>query len=234
VKVIVLCGGLGTRLGDLTRDTPKPMLSVGGRPFIAHVLDRLCTDSIEGIILAAGFSWPALKDFIGDQWRGKSVEYSVEPEAMGTGGAISLAMRSYNLAQALIVNGDTLFDIDLDIFLKDFKQPVATRIALREVKDCSRYGRVTLDSNYRITSFGENGYFESGLINGGIYLQQYEPLLAFGDRAYSFENDYLAPKVTHLRMEGVRFNDYFIDIGIPEDLQRAEIELSGTHIEKIP
>ena len=94
MKAIVLCGGLGKRLGELTRHTPKPMVKVAGRPFIAHVLDRLCVSGIEGIVLASGFASHKLNCFAGNSWAEVPIQYSVESNPLGTGGAILLAMQS--------------------------------------------------------------------------------------------------------------------------------------------
>lgn len=230
MKAIVLCGGLGTRLGALTRNMPKPMLPVAGRPFIGHVLDRLCVPGIDGIVLAAGFAWKQLHGFVGEYWRTLPVQYCIEPHAMGTGGAIALAMHQLDLPEAIIVNGDTLFDIDLLFFLKHSAQQLRastlTWMALRAVEDCARYGRVETDSQGYIRSFGEKGRSGPGLINGGIYRQQRTPLERFGTKPFSFETDYLATDCARLQMVGIALTGYFIDIGIPADLLRANTDLS--------
>lgn len=228
MTAVVLCGGLGTRLGSLTRDTPKPMIMVGERPFLAYVLDALCTPDVEAIVLAVGFRWQAIADFVGDQWRGRSVYYSVEVSPLGTGGAVRHAMLTYGLREALVLNGDTLFSIDLAEFLREpLPQDCSTRIALRQVNDCRRYGRVVLDHRRRIAGFGEKDLSGPGLINGGIYRQRFAPLEGFGEQPFSFETDYLAREAGALSIEGMPFDAYFIDIGIPEDLERARRELIG-------
>jgi D-glycero-alpha-D-manno-heptose 1-phosphate guanylyltransferase len=230
MKAIVLCGGLGTRLGVLTRNTPKPMLSVAGRPFIAHVLDRLCIPELEGIVLAAGFAWEHLHSFVGECWRTLPVQYSVELQALGTGGAIALAMNQLNLAEAIVINGDTLFDIDLQSFLQQSAQradaPSTTWLALRAVDDCTRYGRVETDVHGRVQSFGEKGHSGAGWINGGIYRLRRAELDRFGAIPFSLESDYLAVDCSRQLMFGIQSAGYFIDIGLPADLARAEADLS--------
>ena len=239
MKAIVLCGGLGTRLGELTRHTPKPMLEVAGRPFIAYVLDRLLAASpgngnggVDGIVLAAGFAAPVLQAFLGTHWKGLPIQFSVEDQPLGTGGAIALAMRRLALDEALVLNGDTLFDIDFLSFLKLATRfppaSVATFMALRQVSDCSRYGRVECDTTGRVLHFGEKGRAGPGWINGGIYLQQRSALARFGDAPFSFEADYLSADCARLPVQGVEQSGYFIDIGIPADLQRAQKELMAT------
>lgn len=225
MKVIVLCGGLGTRLGALTQQTPKPMLEVAGRPFLAYVLDHLVVEGVSGIVLAVGFQWQKIQAFVGEQWHGLPVEYSVESSALGTGGAILQSMDHFQLEEALVVNGDTLFSIDIGTFLQGAKaRAVSTYIALRVVEDCSRYGRVVIDVTGKVTAFGEKGYVGSGLINGGICLQKRLPLKQLNMEAFSFESDYLSAYCTNESMAGIPFNSYFIDIGVPQDLARAQID----------
>lgn len=228
MKAIVLCGGLGTRLGELTKHAPKSMLQVAGRPFIAHVLDRLCFSGIEGIVLAAGFAWEQLKSYVGDYWANVPIHYSVDPFPLGTGGAILLAMQSHQLTEALVVNGDTLFEIDLRLFLNDSstqkRASASTLIALKTVENCSRYGRVEIDHEGVVQSFGEKNFCGPGFINGGIYVQRRSPLERLGNLSFSFEADYLANNFKSLEMIGIPSNGYFIDIGVPEDLIRADLE----------
>jgi len=227
MKAIVLCGGLGTRLGLLTKDMPKSLLNVAGRPFIAHVLDRLVHPEITGLVLAAGFQWTKLRDYIGDNWKGLPVQYSVETEALGTGGAIKNALAGLSEHESIIVNGDTLFDIDVSKLIHFGKGSQALAcLALRQVKDCSRYGRVTTDKNGRIRSFGEKAHHGAGLINGGIYYLHNHALEKISFKTFSFETDFLNEKYLNEPIYGLPFDDYFIDIGIPAELQRAQTELS--------
>lgn len=226
MNAIVLCGGLGTRLGFLTKDMPKPLLDVAGRPFIGHVLDRLTQAGITCVVLAVGFQWQKIRDYIGNDWNGVPVHYSVEFEALGTGGAIKQALTSFSIQEALIVNGDTLFDINIAKFLElSIDTNALACIALRKVEDCSRYGRVTVNAKGRILSFGEKGHKGAGLINGGIYYLRSKSLEGFLIRAFSFEKEYLYKKHSYEHIFGMSFDDYFIDIGIPLDLERAQTEL---------
>lgn len=228
MKAIVLCGGLGTRLGALTRNTPKPLIDVAGRPFLAHVLDKLCIPEIDGFVLANGFHAEQVSDVIRATWQDRSVNYSVEEQPLGTGGAIRLAMESFSLDQALVVNGDTLFDCDLHAMVGGFEaSPWATRMALRHVDDCARYGRVQLANGSRVIGFGEKGHAGPGLINAGIYVQRRAPLASYGVAPFSFETDYLAKLDPAWPIQGQVKEGYFIDMGIPEDLARARQDLMG-------
>jgi D-glycero-alpha-D-manno-heptose 1-phosphate guanylyltransferase len=226
MKAVVLCGGLGTRLGKLTQDTPKPLMLVAGRPFLAHVLDKLCVPEVDGFILATGFKAEQVERSIGTYWLGRNVLYSVEPEARGTGGALRLAMETFAQETVLVANGDTLFDCDLSAWMAGFDTSSwATRMALREVDDCGRYGRVQMGRGQGVIAFGEKGHAGPGLINAGLYLQRWAPLAGFGTKPFSLESDYLALLRPQWPIQGVTCNGYFIDIGIPEDLARAQRDL---------
>lgn len=226
MKAIVLCGGLGTRLGALTRNTPKPLIDVAGRPFLSYVLDKLCIPEVQGFVLATGFHAERVSDVIKTNWQGRPVQYSVELMPLGTGGAIRLAMENFDLDQALVVNGDTLFDCDLSSLVNGFDASTwATRMALRHVEDCERYGRVQLSDDSRVTVFGEKGCSGPGLINSGVYVQRRAPLVSYGSGPFSFEIDYLAKLDPTWPIQGVVETGYFIDMGIPEDLTRARLDL---------
>jgi D-glycero-alpha-D-manno-heptose 1-phosphate guanylyltransferase len=229
MKAVVLCGGLGTRLGKLTQDMPKPLMPVAGRPFLAHVLDKLCVPEVDTFILATGFKSERIAEAIGSRWRGRDVLYSVEEAARGTGGALRLAMKTFALDVALVANGDTLFDCDIAFLLSGFEtSPWATRVALRAAEDCSRYGHVQLGENWAVIGFGEKGHARQGLINAGVYLQRWAPLEAFEEAPFSLEADYLARLTKAWPIQGIPLDGYFIDIGVPEDLGRAQRELAAS------
>jgi D-glycero-alpha-D-manno-heptose 1-phosphate guanylyltransferase len=202
------------------------MLQVAGRPFLAHVLDRIQLPQVTGIVLAVGFQWEKISSYVGTHWNGTPVQYAVESLPLGTGGAIKNAMGMVAGDEVLIVNGDTLFDIDIAFFLKFARDKDAqVCIALRKVEDCSRFGRVTVATNGKMTSFGEKGYKGAGLINGGIYYLRSNSLDEITLKSFSFESDFLSLQPAGHSVYGLPFDDYFIDIGIPADLLRAEVEL---------
>ncbi|MDR6584358.1 hypothetical protein HBH1_02112 [Herbaspirillum sp. BH-1] len=226
MKAIVLCGGLGTRLGELTRETPKPMIPVAGRPFLSYVLDRLVEGGASELVLAVSFQWEKIRALYGSQWRGVPVVYSVEPQPLGTGGAIRHAMRSHEIEEAIVVNGDTLLDLDagaLAAFARDKAADVA--MALKYMADTSRFGRVEIDQAARVLGFREKGVGQAGLINSGVYHVHARVFADSTDAAFSFELDVLAGKLDTAAIYGMQTDAYFIDMGVPEDLARAQYEL---------
>lgn len=226
LKAIVLCGGLGTRLGNLTYDTPKPAIIVAGRPFITHVLDQLLSASPEEFVLAVSFQWQKLQAAIGHQWKGVKVSYSVEHSPLGTGGAIRQAMQQANVNEALVANGDTLLRQDaakLVQFAREHDADIA--IALKQLADISRFGKVRIDHANRITAFEEKKTGASGLINSGLYYLRSSVFDGVETPSFSLEKEILSGQLNRLQMFGMPTDAYFIDMGIPEDLARAQIEL---------
>jgi D-glycero-alpha-D-manno-heptose 1-phosphate guanylyltransferase len=227
MKAVVLCGGLGTRLGALTRETPKPLLEVAGRPFISHVLDHLAANGTTEIVLAVSFQWQKLRGALGSSWQGLPLHYSVEPEPMGTGGAVRHAMDQLGWVEAIVANGDTLLKMNPNLLHGAAGQHSADMVmALKRVDDASRYGRVRIEADSRVVGFEEKGQSGEGLINAGLYWMRARVLDKAPDRIFSLERDLMAEHVTELAMYGVETSGYFVDMGIPEDLERARRELS--------
>jgi D-glycero-alpha-D-manno-heptose 1-phosphate guanylyltransferase len=225
MKAIVLCGGFGTRLGVLTRYTPKPLLEVAGRPFIAYVLDNLVAHGVNEIALAVSFQWSKLHSELGESWKGTPLRYSVEHQPLGTGGAIKHAMDQLGWENALVANGDTLLKTDPLVFGHFAAlHSMDVVIALKPVADAERYGRVRISENSRIVAFEEKGENGPGLINAGLYWVSRHVLAKPNRSSFSFEYDVLSTHTNGLRIAGIETDAYFIDIGIPDDLERARRE----------
>ncbi len=226
MKAIVLCGGLGTRLGELTRCTPKPLIPVADRPFLSYVLDHLLTAPVDEIILAVSFQWQKVYEQIGDQWRGVKVNYSIEIEPLGTGGAIQQALAQAGCSEALVINGDTLLKIDFADFLRFVRHHTPDiAIALKIVDDTGRFGTVDIDATCRVLAFREKVASRRGLINSGVYWVKITAFAGMTTAAFSFEQEILSKRYAALNVVGLPTDAYFIDMGIPEDLARVRHEL---------
>ena len=226
-EAIILAGGLGTRLRSAVPDLPKCMAPVNGRPFIAYVIDYFRQAGIEKFIFALGYKSEHFDNFLDSLLPAGSYQLSVEQEPLGTGGAIRLACSRATEQQVLVLNGDTLFRIrpaDLAAFHRE--RHAHCTLCLKPMQDFDRYGVVELDSGQRVSSFREKQFYHSGLINGGVYaLDAVQFLQEDLPEKFSFEKDYLEKMYTSRRLFGLVQDDYFIDIGIPEDYERAQKEL---------
>lgn len=227
MNAVVLCGGLGTRLGELTRDTPKPLLEVAGQPFVTHVLERLQGNGVTHACLAVSFQWYKLRAALGDHWNGLPLSYSVEDKPLGTGGAIRQALKTMGWPEALIANGDTLVEADLrQMHSLGRRVNADVVLALKKVPDTARYGRVTLLPSGRVASFSEKGVGGPGLINAGLFWLRAELLTAIPHAVFSFEQDVMMAHLHEHAIHGLTADGYFIDMGIPEDLERARQDLA--------
>lgn len=229
-EAIVLAGGFGTRLQKVVSDVPKPMAPVNGRPFLEYILDYLHHYGVQKAVLSVGYKSEVILEHFGSEYSGMAIGYALEHEPLGTGGAIKLGMDLCNSERVLVLNGDTLFDINLTAMYAFHKEKNASiSIALRYLPDVSRYGTVKIDADSRITGFAEKSAATGeGYINGGIYLfnkNVFAP--AEYPQKFSIEKDLFEKYYRTLGMYGFVSNDYFIDIGIPEDYQRAQAELKN-------
>lgn len=226
-EAIILAGGLGTRLREAVPDLPKCMAPVAGRPFLSYVVDALRMQGIHHFIFSLGYKAEAIEDYLKEHYPTLDYTLALEEEPLGTGGAIQLALQSARTNEVLIANGDTLFKVDIQA-MAGFLQAKDAEclLALKPMSHFDRYGVVELDREGRITSFREKQYYAEGLINGGIYLVNKQKFLirAFPDK-FSFEKDYLEPFFSQGAFYGLAQDGYFIDIGIPEDYNRAQQDL---------
>ncbi|EPW9115616.1 D-glycero-D-manno-heptose 1-phosphate guanosyltransferase [Campylobacter coli] len=216
MQAIVLAGGLGTRLKSVVQDIPKPMAPINGKPFLTFVLEYLKKQGITEVILSASYKYELIQEYFKDEFHGMKIRYNIEKELLGTGGAIKDALK-FIQNQAYVLNGDTIFDIDLKkLVLNDGK----ICIALKQMQNFDRYGTVNVDKQGIVTSFEEKVFKKQGLINGGIYLLKKDVFDEFDlEKKFSFE-DFLQTKHKILKIQTQNFDDYFIDIGIPEDYMR--------------
>ncbi|EAI2374796.1 NTP transferase domain-containing protein [Campylobacter coli] len=216
MQAIVLAGGLGTRLRSVVQDLPKPMAPINGKPFLAFVLEYLKKQGITEIILSVSYKYELIQEYFKDKFYGIKIHYNIEKELLGTGGAIKDALKLVK-KEAYVLNGDTFFDIDLKKLVLNSSKIC---IALKQMQNFDRYGTVNVDEQGIVTSFEEKVFKKQGLINGGIYLLKKDIFDEFSlEKKFSFE-EFLQENYKSLKIQTQIFDDYFIDIGIPEDYRR--------------
>lgn len=226
-EAIILAGGLGTRLRSVVSDVPKCMAPVAGKPFLHFVIEYLLKQGITEFIFSLGYKSEMIIDFVNNEFPNIHKQFSIEDEPLGTGGAIKLACNMSTQKNVLILNGDTLFSIDLkQLADAHFHANADCTLALKPMHDFDRYGVVELNKDCTIASFKEKQHYTEGLINGGIYALHVNAFIQEELPAkFSFEKDYLETYFNKRKMCGDIQDEYFIDIGIPEDFERANQEL---------
>lgn len=233
-QAAILIGGKGTRLGDAVANTPKPLLEVCGRPFVEHVMLNLRRFGFEDFVLLAGYQSDVVYEKYGQQSAFSeqlkaTIRVVVEPSVMGTGGALKYA-RDHLKEEFLLLNGDSIFDFNyLDLsncVYENESKDWLCRVALLPVENAKRYGFVDLDGS-RISAFREKpDEPQSGLINSGVYWMKSKILDYVEDMPCSLEQAVFPKLADDERLVGRIYRGYFIDIGIPEDLQDARAHLT--------
>ena len=228
VKVIVLTGGLGTRLRGTIGDLPKSLAPIAGKPFLEYLVKVISAQGFRDIVLCCGHRAGLITNHFGDGSRfGVSISYTIEEKLLGTGGAVKLAETLIDSDDFIVTNGDTYLEVDLNDMLGLHRsQGALATMALVRKEDTGRYGRVVLGGANQIVAFNEKAVDgKAGLINGGMYVFRKE-IFDFipAGKVCSLEREVL-PLLIDKGFCGFASNGYFIDIGIPEDYERAKKEL---------
>lgn len=227
-EAIILSGGLGTRLRSAVPDLPKTLAPVAGHPFLKYVIDFALAGGVQHIVFSLGYKHEIISAFIHNTYPGLKHTIVTEDEPLGTGGAILKATEACSSDNVFIMNGDTLFKVDLKkLSTFHLQHRAACTLSLKPMKDFDRYGVVTLE-NETVSGFLEKAQYADGLINGGVYALN---IPAFQKHSFpekfSFETAYLEKQYSSKEIYGLVEDAYFIDIGIPKDFERANQELNN-------
>lgn len=225
-QIVLLVGGKGTRLGELTKETPKPLLEVeDGIRFLDVVIENFARQGFKDIILLAGFCGEQIQDaYKSKEIYGAKIRVIIETEPQGTGGALLFAKDILD-EWFLMANGDSIFDFNYREFVKNTNGEFIAKLALREVPDPARFGAVTLKGE-KIIGFMEKSETLKGpaLINGGIYLIS-KDILELMNGPCSMESE-IFPKIVAMgKLRGEQFNGYFLDMGLPNTYEQSRREV---------
>jgi len=232
MQAIVLVGGEGTRLRPLTNNTPKPALTLVDRPFLAYMIEWLAGHGVTEVVLACGFLPDVLREALaGEEERaGVRIRYVVEPEPLGTAGAIRFAADSLGddlEDRFLALNGDVLTDLDLSALLRSHDEHgAAATIGLHPVEDSSAFGLVSTDESGAVLEFLEKtGERRPGEVNAGMYVltRAALELIPPGENV-SIERD-VFPRLVGNGLYGLLLDGYWVDIGTPERYLQASWDI---------
>lgn len=225
-EAIVLAGGFGTRLKSVVKEVPKPMAPIHDTPFLEYLLNGLLKEGITRTILSVGYLHEVVEQHFGHNFNGMEIVYAFEDTPLGTGGGVLNALQYAKTETLFLLNGDTFFDVNLDELARcQHKEGAPISFSLKPMKNFDRYGSVGIQEN-RIASFQEKRFLKEGLINGGVYCIQHDLFVKAGlGGRFSLEQDYFEAFCHELNFAYCLFDSYFVDIGIPEDYQKAQKEL---------
>jgi NDP-sugar pyrophosphorylase family protein len=224
-KAVLLVGGLGTRLRSVVPFAPKPLASVGDRPFLELLVRQLGYQGSRRLVMCTGYRGQDIEnEFRDGRALDVAIEYSREVHPMGTAGAVKLAeplLRGE--PDILVMNGDSFTEIDLTQ-LVDFHRGsggIAT-IAVLQLNDKERYGTVRVAPGGRVTGFTEKSDSDSsGLVNAGIYVFDRRIFDYIPDGPASLERD-VFPRILDQGVYALEQHGVFVDIGTPDDYERAQ------------
>ena len=202
------------------------MAPIAGRPFLEILLEQLIHAGCQAVILSVGYLHEVILERFRDGYRGLSLDFVIEETPLGTGGAIRRALRHATESDVFVLNGDTYLDLHFSTMLSAHaasRDPFT--MAVTHVADVGRYGGVSIKDEH-IIGFIEKGQKGAGWINAGVYAMQREfPWPRDLPTKFSFELDVLAKSIDQLCPSVFRCKGQFLDIGTPEDLDRAQTEL---------
>jgi D-glycero-alpha-D-manno-heptose 1-phosphate guanylyltransferase len=245
LTAVILAGGLGTRLRATVPDRPKVLAPVGGRPFLAFLLDRLVAANISHAVLAVGYRGEQVVNVFGSRYGPLALSYAHEETLLGTGGALRHALPLVRSDPVLVLNGDSYCAVDLDQFAMWHRQARSPgALAVTWVPDARRFGSVAATDDGTITAFVEKSASgpvsvpvgtdagAGGWVNAGIYLLSHELLQSIPTgRPVSLEHDTF-PAWIGRGLRGFRTDAELLDIGTkpsydgaPETLQRIQTKI---------
>ena len=227
MQAIILAGGLGSRLGNLVKDTPKPFLKVNGNPFILKIVERLISQGIKDIIFCLGYKPKKIIDFFGNgsKW-GIKVSYVIENKLMGTAGAIRGAYKKIAKLNAIVLNGDSFCYFDSPNLLKQhYLNNADATLSVLRTNNPKKYGLVVFNENMKINRFIEktNKYKKKiNYINAGVYVIKKNLIKRINDTSpVSLEKDFF-PKILDKNIQAfIIKNNKFIDIGTSNSLKNV-------------
>jgi len=234
MEAIILAGGLGTRLRSTVPDLPKPLAPVGAKPFLGHLLDYWQGQGVKRFILSVGYKHELIRECFGSRYQNAEVDYAVETEPLGTGGGLLLSVKQLRSKEPfLVLNGDTFFAVNLVDLLNCHAQSEADMtLSLVEVPENKRYSGVLLDKDGMVRSMeARSESSKISLVNGGVYMMENNLLSIFEknvSKKISLEDELLSRLFKQKkRIAGFLGSGAFIDIGVPQDYNRAAEVLSS-------
>ncbi len=228
IDVVILCGGLGTRLRPVVSDRPKVLAKIGERTFLDILINDLTLYGFKNIILCVGYLKEQIKNFF-NYTKDYNITFSEEEEPFGTGGALKRAKPLIKSNPFMVMNGDSICKINFhDFYEFHVNKKAILSMALVRAKATQDFGSVVLDDSQRIVSFKEKiASRDECLINAGIYIMQKDIFSSMPDEnRFSLEYDFF-PKLIEERCFGFMINSELIDIGTPERYKKAHQLIGG-------
>ncbi|MGL4949017.1 MAG: nucleotidyltransferase family protein [Anaeroplasmataceae bacterium] len=218
MTALILAGGYGTRLQSVVNDRPKPMAIVNGKPFLEYILENLNQQGFCNVVLAVGYKYEVIVNYFGYRYKNIEIQYSIENTPLGTGGCIVKALPLIKEEYFYVLNGDTFFNINYNLFTSNN----LLSLACKKMSDMSRYGSLLINEG-RIIKFNEKKEGSSGYINAGVYFLRKKIFELYDlPTTFSIEKEVFEKYTNQIYIDSFISDSYFIDIGIPDDYEKVQ------------
>jgi D-glycero-alpha-D-manno-heptose 1-phosphate guanylyltransferase len=225
MQAIILAGGKATRLQTVLKDIPKALARIRNTPFLDYLLQFLNQQGVHHFIFSLGHQHQQVVDYLHAKEKTWTYNCVIEEQALGTGGAIKKALTFATDQHVWVINADTYLELNMrSMYQQHIKNKAMATIALKEMEHFDRYGLVNMDDRQCIYSFEEKRTCEKGLINAGFFIVNKDRFLenAPSSEVFSVEKDFFQLQLSNNSIYGFKTDGFFIDIGIPEDFDKAQ------------
>lgn len=226
--VVILCGGLGSRLREVLPDTPKPMADIAGRPFLQLLIEQIALCGACRFVLCLGYKAEHIESFFRAARMPHEIVFSRESKPLGTAGALWNAKAMIRSDPFVVLNGDSFCGVDLpEMLVRHSSSGAEVTMAVTPIKQAGDYGRVVVDTGDRVSSFLEkDGQATESWVNGGVYVCRRGLVDGLGHQLpSSLEQDVFPSLVRNRRLFAYRARGPLLDIGTPERYERARQHL---------
>lgn len=222
---VILAGGKGSRLGDLTKNIPKPLLRINDRYFIEYIFDKIISTGFTEVYISICYLKSKFINLIGHEYKNLKINYVEEETPLGTGGALKNIFERYCFESLLIFNGDSFCDFNLDLLIKKYFLERNNIILVCKIEDSRRFGNVVFDKDLKVIEFKEKKINKTGYINAGVYIIN-DSLKKIKKMSFSLEKDFFESNFLS-NLYAYPCEEKFIDIGVPEALKLSNKFLSS-------
>lgn len=230
IRAAILAGGKGTRLASVLRGGQKVIAEVGGRPFLARLVEQVGAAGVQSAVLLTGHRGEDVEAALGSAHSGVRLSYSREPQPLGTAGALRFALPMLDSPHVLVLNGDSWTGVDLSrMWAEHEASAAAATLAAVRVDDASRFGAVRVGADSRVTAFTEKSATGAGSINSGVYLLRRDVVESIvPGQVVSLEREILPLLAQRGQLRAHEAAGPFLDIGTPETFSLAEAFFAAT------
>ena len=240
MKAVIFAGGLGTRISEETSSKPKPMIEIGAKPILWHIMKSLSSYEINDFIICCGYKGYLIKEYFSNYFlhtsdvtfdfeQNKTIIHKKQTESWRvtlvdtgqttlTGARLNYVRRYVEDAPFLLTYGDGVSDIDINSLVKSHRQ--AGKLAtVTAVKPPGRFGRLKLNSSSNVVGFNEKPDGDGSWINGGFFILEPEALKYVDDKNYSWESIPMNKLVMDNQLHAYKHNNFWHPLDTMRDKQ---------------